>query len=361
MPRTGTPSLAHGCQLTACLSLQRARVEHRGFPNVFRALESFRLAMILRADRREEWSATLMGTRKLAPAEAGRWRGEARNLAATRLARANRRKASGSPFWFRRPRGFATAGGCRLRLPISRPGLQLGRVGCSPGITERTLALLRRAKYPHCSAHSRERTRQFASAPFTQLPLHRFRSSTAHSACANLTRPLYKLRLSPKPDLVATANAYSARLTKTPNAGRAFVPVGSGASPEGPQRCALREARTFTSFRFSHSRFALRPERRDPPGIAGNERNSPRASHGQGTRNIVGTDQLSIASQATLLKLARPPVKLQIGPRPQRWTPRPAVSGSPCFPGTGRHSATFHRRGLGESCTALPRQCPETK
>ena len=101
--------MAHGCQLTACLSLQRARVEHRGFPNVFRALESFRLAMILRADRREEWSATLMGTRKLAPAEAGRWRGEARNLAATRLARANRRKASGSPFWFRRPRGFATA------------------------------------------------------------------------------------------------------------------------------------------------------------------------------------------------------------------------------------------------------------
>ena len=69
MPRTGTPSLAHGCQLTACLSLQRARVERRGFPNVFRALESFRLAMIWRADRREELSATLMGTRKLAPAE----------------------------------------------------------------------------------------------------------------------------------------------------------------------------------------------------------------------------------------------------------------------------------------------------
>ena len=52
MPRTGTPSLAHGCQLTACLSLQRARVERRGFENDFRALESFRLAMIWRADRR---------------------------------------------------------------------------------------------------------------------------------------------------------------------------------------------------------------------------------------------------------------------------------------------------------------------
>ena len=69
MPRTGTPPLAHGCQLTACLSLQRARVERRGFANVFRALESFRLAMIWRADRREELSATLMGTRQLAPAE----------------------------------------------------------------------------------------------------------------------------------------------------------------------------------------------------------------------------------------------------------------------------------------------------
>ncbi len=41
------------------------------------------------------------------------------------LAWANRRDASGSPFWFRRPRGFATAGDTE----VSRPGLQLGRAG----------------------------------------------------------------------------------------------------------------------------------------------------------------------------------------------------------------------------------------
>ena len=69
MPVTGTPPLAHGCQLTACLSLQRARVERFRFANGFCALESFRLAMIGRADRREELSATLIGTRTLAPAK----------------------------------------------------------------------------------------------------------------------------------------------------------------------------------------------------------------------------------------------------------------------------------------------------
>ena len=111
------------------------------------------------------------------------------------------------------------------------------------------------------------------------------------SKSSNLTRPSKQPAGAPSSmagaastlvaSLLATANAYSARLSKTPNAGRACVPVGSGASPEGPQHCALREARTFTSFRFSHSRFALRPERRDPPGIAGNESNSRATSSGQ--------------------------------------------------------------------------------
>ena len=210
MPRTGTPPLAHGCQLTACLSLQRARVERRGFANGFRALESFRLAMIWRADRR---GRIVCDANRNSPARPGRTPGDgekfasaASTLAATRLARANRRDASGSPFWLRRPRGFATAKAQQYHAQACSFGVsdvpmasQSGHLRCVPC-----------AKYPHCSAHSRDRTRQFASAPFTQLPLHRFRSSTAHSACANLTRPLSKLRLSRRPNLaaarLATAN-----------------------------------------------------------------------------------------------------------------------------------------------------------
>ncbi len=69
---------------------------------------------------------------------------------------------------------------------------------------------------------------------------------------------------------------------------------------------------------------------------------------GKATAISWGRTSFRGAPQAALAKLARPPVKLQIGPRPRRWTPRPAVSGSPCFPGTGRHSAPFHRRGLGK-------------
>ena len=46
---TGTPSSVHEYQFTACLSLQRARVEHFRFANSFRAIQPFRFAMSLGA------------------------------------------------------------------------------------------------------------------------------------------------------------------------------------------------------------------------------------------------------------------------------------------------------------------------
>ena len=46
---------------------------------------------------------------------------------------------------------------------------------------------------------------------------------------------------------------------------------------------------------------------------------------------------------------------LQIGPRPRRWTPRPAVSDHPDRPKSGQHSAPFQRRGLGKVGFALAR------
>ena len=46
-PSTGTPSSAHDYQLTACLSLQRVRVEPFGFAKDFGAMQPFRFATAL--------------------------------------------------------------------------------------------------------------------------------------------------------------------------------------------------------------------------------------------------------------------------------------------------------------------------
>jgi hypothetical protein len=171
MPRTGTPSLAHGCQLTACLSLQRARVERRGFAKDFRALESFRLAMIWRADRRGRIVCDANGNSQARPGKTpvDREVGHAPSpLRGSILAVA--------AVW-RPPNRFP------LR-PTQWEGEGQGEVGpmlCaqhqkhSPGITERTLALLRRAKYPHCSACARDGLISLPPLHSVPLRLHRFR------------------------------------------------------------------------------------------------------------------------------------------------------------------------------------------
>jgi len=49
-------------------------------------------------------------------------------------------------------------------------------------------------------------------------------------------------------------------------------------------------------------------------------------------------------------KTGRTHCENQFWPTPRRWASRPAVSGSPCYHGTGHHSATLQRRGVGKSC-----------
>ena len=151
-----------------------------------------------------------------------------------------------------------------------------------PGLTERTLALraLRQVSAlfrPQPGADSPVCSGSIRSASATQISLQHRSFRLRKSGETALQTPAVPIKAGAARTLAAGAARDGERLQRSPfpeTPGRACVPVGSGASPEGPQRCALREARTFTSFRFSLSRFALRSERRDPPGIAGNESNS---------------------------------------------------------------------------------------
>ncbi len=81
------------------------------------------------------------------------------------------------------------------------------------------------------------------------------------------------------------------------------------------------------------------------------------ASPGQDDRNSRGDGQLSRRSAGCACEIGRPRWQNQIGPRPRRWTPQPAVSDCPGRPKSGHHSATFHRRGLRFVGFALTRLC----
>ena len=59
-----------------------------------------------------------------------------------------------SPVWSRRPRGFATAKTQQYHAQAG--GLGVPAMQQFPALTERTLALVPRAKYPHCSARARD-------------------------------------------------------------------------------------------------------------------------------------------------------------------------------------------------------------
>ena len=110
-----------------------------------------------------------------------------------------------------------------------------------------------------------------AGAARTSIALHSEVVKSNETVKATRGRPQFDGRCCKH--LVASLLAIGERLQRSPHKDPERRP-GLRPGRLQTQRCALREARTFTSFRFSLSRFALRPARRDPPGIAGNERNS---------------------------------------------------------------------------------------
>ena len=181
---TATPAPARltGLRMShsACLSLPRARVERRRCSNGFRAIRPFGFAVDLSART---------GGEKLVDC----------CLVTSFLAGANAHCVCG--------RLFSEA--ARLRhgqdTAISRPGQRLGRAekfasaARTPAVTERTLALVPRAKYPHCSARARDGLISLPPLHSLTHLLHRLRRSLPLiPKSANLTRPSMQTAGAPK-------------------------------------------------------------------------------------------------------------------------------------------------------------------
>ena len=187
----------------------------------------------------------------------------ARILAATRLARANACYRSRSPF-------------DSLSGPQVARAARTGREGqgeVGPMIcAQHQKHFPRRCRGDTCAPASRQVSPRRPPQPGADSSVcfgcNRYRirckdyaDAPAHSACANLARPLYKLRLSPKPDLVASLLAIGERLQRSPlktTAGRACVPVGSRLSAA---RFARRERLTSSPFTLISLRAAIIPEK----------------------------------------------------------------------------------------------------
>ena len=148
-------------------------------------------------------------------------------------------------------RHFVPCGGERaLRLRSPFWFQMLASAARTPAVTERTLALVPRAKYPHCSARARD---GLASLPpllsLTHL-LHRFRRSLPFiPKSANLTRPSMQTAGAPK---------------------KKWWPIRHGS-----RRFAPRAARTVTAFPV------LADRARAGDGMAGAARTGRATSSGQ--------------------------------------------------------------------------------